>query len=196
MSDNLPREDLQSVECELLYALRAIEILSSAGLGIEYAIKHIATCDYGSLSMQFAQVLKEHESGVYLEDALANLARRTRSEGLRRTCEAMIATLRGDYGMSESFKEIAEQETAKKHLKIKDFTAKLSTFSRFFILAAVVTPIMTMMLMILTMITEWASLPMAGCSFPPATSFLILGIDLFIMLGIILATKNMEPGVG
>jgi len=196
VSDLPPREDLQSVEAELLYALRAIEILSTAGLGIEYAIKHIATSDYGSLSEQFAYVLKEHESGVYLEDALMNLARRTRSEGLRRTCEAMISTLRGDYGMSESFKEIASQETEKRHLKIKDFTSKLSTMSRFFILAAVVTPIMVMMLMMLTMITQWANLPLSGCSFPPSTSFLILAIDLFVMLGLIFATKNMEPGVG
>jgi hypothetical protein len=53
-----------------------------------------------------------------------------------------------------------------------------------------------MMLMMLTMITQWANLPLAGCSFPPATSFLILAIDLFIMLGLIFATKNMDPGVG
>ena len=41
---------LSSVDQELLYAIRAIEVLLESGVGVAEAMKHVADEDYGDLS--------------------------------------------------------------------------------------------------------------------------------------------------
>ena len=47
---------MATVDQELLYAIRGIEVLLESGVGIAEAMKHIADEDYGDLSKIFKQI--------------------------------------------------------------------------------------------------------------------------------------------
>jgi pilus assembly protein TadC len=73
---------LASVDQELLYAIRAIEILLESGVGVAEAMKHIADEDYGDLSDIFSQIFAETDSGRNFSDAIRTQMRSTDSANI------------------------------------------------------------------------------------------------------------------
>ena len=57
---------LSSVDQELLYAIRAIEVLLESGVGVAEAMKHVADEDYGDLSGVFKQIFRDTDSEEHL----------------------------------------------------------------------------------------------------------------------------------
>ena len=59
-----------SVDEELLYAIRAMEVLLQSGVGIAEAMKHVADEDYGDLSSEFQRIFSAVDGGSTLGDAV------------------------------------------------------------------------------------------------------------------------------
>ena len=57
---------LASVDQELLYAIRAVEVLLESGVGVAEAMKHIADEDYGDLSAVFKQIFRHFTLKLFL----------------------------------------------------------------------------------------------------------------------------------
>ena len=54
---------MATVDQELLFAIRGIEVLLESGVGVAEAMKHVAEEDYGDLSDIFQQIFKDTEGG-------------------------------------------------------------------------------------------------------------------------------------
>lgn len=79
---------------ELPYALRQMVTELRSGKGLHDTISSIATSDYGALSFEFSRVIEEIKYGENTEKALVNMSNRVSSEGLSRTVQQIIGTLR------------------------------------------------------------------------------------------------------
>ena len=81
---------LASVDQELLYAIRAIEVLLESGVGVAEAMKHVADEDYGDLSGVFKQIFRDTDSGRAFGDSIRTQSRKTDSAGLRRVLTTLL----------------------------------------------------------------------------------------------------------
>ena len=75
---------MSTVDQELLYAIRAIEVLLESGVGVAEAMKHVADEEYGDLSGVFKQIFRDTDSGRAFGDSIRTQSRKTDSPGLRR----------------------------------------------------------------------------------------------------------------
>jgi len=118
---------MASVEQELLYALRAMSVLLSTGVGLESAMKHVADSDYGDISTIFDQVLRESsEGGGYLADSLRRAMQRTNSEGLKKAMNTMILGSSGDVNLVDGLEKLAEKETRNREVAIEKYIDSLA----------------------------------------------------------------------
>lgn len=135
----MPKEDQ-----ELVYALWAMEVLVSSGIGLESAIQHVAEGGYGSVSHEFKKVLKESYGG--LEKSLDRLTQETKSESLKKTFVTIARSLKGETELADSLKTLANRETEKRKARIQGFIEKLTTISELFITAGILVPIIAVIM--------------------------------------------------
>ena len=102
-------EYLSSVDQELLYAIRAIEVLLESGVGIAEAMKHIADEEYGDLSGVFKQIFKDTDGGKAFGDAIRTQSRKTDSAGLRRVLSALVMSVEEDTNVTHRKKPRREK---------------------------------------------------------------------------------------
>ncbi len=69
-----------NVDEELLYAIRAMEVLLQSGVGIVEAMKHVADEDYGDLSVEFGRIFKAIDAGAGMSEAVRKLDSMTLGE--------------------------------------------------------------------------------------------------------------------
>ena len=188
----MPKEDQ-----ELVYALWAMEVLVSSGVGPESAIKHVAEGGYGSVSREFKKVLKESYGG--LEKSLDMLAQETKSGGLKKTFVTISRSLKGETELAESLRTLANRETEKRKARIQRYIEKLTTVSSAFIIMAILVPILI------------AILPLFGSGgmpqLEPETKKIIISSVILMVVRVILVvtilvlgmimfwTKNLEANV-
>ena len=188
----MPKEDQ-----ELVYALWAMEVLVSSGVGPESAIKHVAEGGYGSVSREFKKVLKESYGG--LEKSLDMLAQETKSGGLKKTFVTISRSLKGETELAESLRTLANRETEKRKARIQRYIEKLTTVSSAFIIMAILVPILI------------AILPLFGSGgmpqIEPETKKIIISSVILMVVRVILVvtilvlgmimfwTKNLEANV-
>lgn len=188
----MPKEDQ-----ELVYALWAMEVLVSSGVGLESAIQHVAEGEYGSVSREFKKVLKESYGG--LEKSLDMLTHETKSESLKKTFVTISRSLKGETELADSLRTLANRETEKRKARIQQYIEKLTMVSSAFIIMAILVPILI------------AILPLFGSGgmpqIEPGTNKIIISSGIFMVVRVILVvtilvlgmimfwTKNLEANV-
>ena len=85
---------MASVDQDLLYAIRAIEVLLESGVGVAEAMKHVADEDYGDLSGIFKQIFRDTDGARAFADAIRTQSRKTDSAGLRRVLTTLECLLK------------------------------------------------------------------------------------------------------
>ena len=126
-----------SVDQELLYAIRAIEILLESGVGIAEAMKHIAEEDYGELSEIFSQIFSETDSGRNFSDAIRTQMRSTDSGGLRKVLSSLIMSIEEDTNVIDRLKSIADKEAKDRRINLDSFIEGLTGTSEQFIIESI-----------------------------------------------------------
>jgi pilus assembly protein TadC len=187
----MPKEDQ-----ELVYALWAMEVLVSSGVGMESAIQHVAEGGYGSVSREFKKVLKESYGG--LEKSLGMLANQTKSESLKKTFTTLSRSLKGETELAGSLKTLANRETEKRKARIQGFIGKLTTISELFLTAGILVPI-------IAVIMPFMSINITGID--PDTNQIIIDPGIILAVKVILIitlvvlgmmifwVKNMEENI-
>lgn len=179
----MPKEDQ-----ELLYAIWAMEVLVSSGIGLESAIKHVAEGNYGKISKEFKRVLGTSSTGMTesLGKALDKLATETKSKSFRKTLNTLTRSLSSDTGVGETLKTIAERETQERKTKMQGFVEKLGLVSELFLMVLMV-PI------VIVVMSFTALLPFGGGSMvTPTTTRLILFSIIFLLVMLMVWAKIME----
>ena len=93
---------------ELPYALRHMGIELKSGKGLHDTLITIRDADYGTFSKEINRVLEEVKFGKSTEDSLLEMSKRVKSEGLTRTIQQMIGTLRVGGNLANSLDVIAK----------------------------------------------------------------------------------------
>ncbi|NYZ75001.1 type II secretion system F family protein [Candidatus Micrarchaeota archaeon] len=175
------------IDKELPFALRHLATQIKAGVSLNSALASIGAANYGVLTQEITRTLADLEGGESTEGALLKLAARNRSRGLRRSVVQITRALRTGGNLAEIISSIAEDIAFESRMKIRDFTELLNIISIFYIMTAVVAPVM------LTILSAVAQLPVFGGGL--AFSLVIgafTGI-LGLVVGIIFVIKTMEP---
>ncbi|HID71323.1 MAG TPA: hypothetical protein EYP29_01080 [Thermoplasmata archaeon] len=129
------------VERELLFVLRAMTVLLSAGVGLESAMEHVANSNYGEISVMFRKILDEAKRGEYIEDALQREANITQSTAMRKVLNTMVLGSKGEIDLVEALSKIAEREMTAREQQIDKFIDTLGTRAEVYLTMGVLVPI-------------------------------------------------------
>lgn len=174
---------------ELPYALRHIGVELKSGKGLHDSLITIRNSNYGSLSDEFNRVLEEVKYGKSTEDSLLEMSHRVDSEGLSRTIQQIIGTLRVGGNLAKSLEIIAKDITFDMHIKLKEYSQKLNSFILIYTFIAILIPVITLIMLM-------ASTTVMG-DIVPANVVLILYSLFFPMLVIFMGIfmKKLEPKI-
>lgn len=132
---------------ELPYVLRQMVTELRSGKGLHDTISSIATSDYGALSFEFSRVIEEIKYGENTEKALINMSNRASSEGLSRTVQQIIGTLRTGGNLANTLNIIAEDVSYDLQIKLKDYSQKLNAFIMIYTFLAILGPVILLIML-------------------------------------------------
>ena len=188
---------LASVDQELLYAIRAIEVLLESGVGVAEAMKHVADEEYGDLSGVFKQIFRDTDSGRAFGDSIRTQSRKTDSPGLRRVLTTLVMSVEEDTNVIDRLRSIAEKEARDRRVELVGFIESLSGASEQFMIVSMLLPIIVVIGAVISgiMDNEAAAAFGGGMTMPAwcaPVAFIVTGI---LLAGLITSTKSKEPGV-
>ena len=191
---------LASVDQELLYAIRAIEVLLESGVGVAEAMKHIADEDYGDLSVIFRQIFSDTDSGRNFSDAMRTQMRSTSSAGLRKVLSALIMSIEEDTNVIDRLRSIAEKEARDRRIDLDAFIDGLTATSEQFLIVSILIPIIVVIGAVVNGLVESAKAAGGGFmgntpTMPDACVPALFLIATIAIAGMVLQTKSREPGV-
>lgn len=174
---------------ELPYILRHMVTELRSGKGLHDTLNSIAKNDYGVLSDEFSRVLEEIKYGENTETSLISMSKRVSSDGLNRTTQQIIGTIRTGGNLSNSLNIIAEDITHDLQMKLKDYSQKLNAFIMIYTFLAILAPVIFLIMLM-------ASSTVIGDVISPDMIF-ILYIFFFPMIIMFmgLMIKRLEPKI-
>ena len=188
---------LATVDQELLYAIRAVEVLLESGVGVAEAMKHVADEEYGDLSGVFKQIFRDTDSGRAFGDSIRTQSRKTDSPGLRRVLTTLVMSVEEDTNVIDRLRSIAEKEARDRRVELDGFIESLSGASEQFMIVSMLLPIIVVIGAVISgiMDNEAAAAFGGGMTMPAwcaPVAFIVTGI---LLAGLITSTKSKEPGV-
>ena len=174
---------------ELPYALRHMSIELKAGKGLHDALLTIRNANYGSLSREFNRVLEEVKFGMPTEDALLEMSKRVKSEGLSRAIHQIVGTLRVGGNLAGSLEIIAKDISFDMQIKLKEFSQKLNSFILIYTFIAILAPVISLIMLM-------AGSTVMGDIISSGLLFVIYGVFFpLIVMFMGLLIKKLEPKI-
>ena len=188
---------MASVDQDLLYAIRAIEVLLESGVGVAEAMKHVADEDYGELSGIFKQIFRDTDGGRAFADSIRTQSRKTDSAGLRRVLTTLVMSIEEDTNVIDRLRSIAEKEARDRRVELDGFIESLSGASEQFMIVSMLLPIIVVIGAVISgiMNNDAAAAFGGGMTMPEwcaPVAFVVTGI---LLAALISTTKAKEPGV-
>lgn len=141
------KRQYNDLNLELPYALRHMGTELKSGKGLYDTLTTISNSNYGSLSKEYKRVLEEIKYGTSNEKALQNMVERVNSEGLKRTTQQIITTLKIGGNLSSSLNIIAEDITFDMQIKLKEYSQKLNGFILIYTFIAILGPVILLIML-------------------------------------------------
>ena len=191
---------MATVDQELLFAIRGIEVLLESGVGVAEAMKHVAEEDYGDLSDIFQQIFKDTEGGKNFSDAIRTQMRKTDSAGLRKVFSSLIMSIEEDTNVIDRLRSIAEKEARERRVNLDNFIEGLTATSEQFLIVSILIPIIVVIGAVVNGLVESAKASGGGFmgntpTMPDACVPALFIIATITIAGMIIQTKSKEPGV-
>ena len=141
------KRQYNDLNLELPYALRYMGTELKSGKGLYDTLTTISNSNYGSLSKEYKRVLEEIKYGTSNEKALQNMVERVNSEGLKRTTQQIITTLKIGGNLASSLNIIAEDITFDMQIKLKEYSQKLNGFILIYTFIAILGPVILLIML-------------------------------------------------
>jgi len=191
---------LASVDQELLYAIRAIEIMLESGVGVAEAMKHVADEDYGDLSGVFKQIFADTDSGTNFGDAVRTQMRSTSSPGLRKLLSSLAMSIEEDTNVIDRLRSIADKEARERRIELESFIEGLTATSEQFLIVSILIPIIVVIGAVVNGLVESAKAVGGGFmgntpTMPDACVPALFVIATISIAGLVIQTKSREPRV-
>jgi pilus assembly protein TadC len=136
----LARKLAESVDKDLVFALKDLLLQLSSGVTLFNALVNVANAGYGSVSKHFDLAVKDINAGEAIDRALEKVAARTESEFMRRAVWQMVTALRGGASLEGALRSVIEVLRIQQATAIKRFSGELNLWSLLYLIFAVAVP--------------------------------------------------------
>lgn len=130
----------RSVESDLLYALRTLLIQVSSGISLFQAMRVISRSNYGQVSEEFKEVIKDINSGMSETKALEKLAFKTKSEIFKKVIWQMLTTIKSGGSVVASLRSSVNELVESQMEMIKGYAATLNMWTLIYLIIAAALP--------------------------------------------------------
>ena len=186
-------------ERDVIYALRALQVLMGSGVGLEGAIHHIAQGGYGRFTDDCSDMISNMERGRMLEEELQRLIRSAKSDAYRRLLNSMRTNVTSNTDLLSSLEQQAEREEESRSDKLKRYIESLQGLPETALSIGFLIPlILGIGAMAPFLMGDLQGVP--GVTIPPADTMLnmfrggmVLAITVLGML--VWGAHNKDPGV-
>ena len=160
-----------------------------SGKGLQDTLLTVANANYGSFSRELTRVLEHVRYGQSMESALLEMSNRINSEGLSRSIQQIVGTLRVGGNLAHSLEIIADDISFDMHVKLKDYSQRLNSFILIYTFVAILAPVI---LLIMLMV---ASTVMGDIL--PSNIIILMYAGLFPMVVVFMGLfiKKLEPKI-
>ena len=174
---------------ELPYALRHMGIELKSGKGLHDTLITVANANYGSFSRELTRVLEQVRYGESTENALMEMSNRINSDGLSRSVQQIVGTLRVGGNLANSLEIIADDISFDMHVKLKDYSQRLNTFILIYTFIALLAPVILLIMLMA------ASTVMGDII--PSNIIMVMYVVLFPMIVVFMGIfiKKLEPEI-
>ena len=178
----------EDIDKDLVFALKDMLLEVSSGASVYSALVEVSRSGYGSVSVEFEKVVKKVNVGIPVEDALGELALKTKSEHLRSSIWQIVNAIKSGSSTEGVLRELVKEMTVERRTKIKSYAQELNVMVLAYMLFAVVIPtIATTVVIILG--------PFLGVDVGPRVFYIILPVCFFIQLALVELVKSRRPQV-
>ncbi|WP_407413424.1 type II secretion system F family protein [Methanobrevibacter sp.] len=174
---------------ELPYALRHMGIELKSGKGLHDTLITVANAHYGSFSHELTRVLEQVRYGESTENALLEMSNRVGSDGLSRSVQQIVGTLRVGGNLANSLGVIADDISFDMHVKLKDYSQRLNAFILIYTFTAILAPVI-LLIMLMAASTVMGDIV-------PSNIILIMYVAFFPMIVVFMGIfiKKLEPEI-
>jgi len=128
------------IDQELLFSLRTLLIQLSSGISLFEAMQSIARSNYGQVSHEFEQVVRDINSGMSESAALEKLAFRTKSDVLKKSVWQIITTMKSGGSIVTALHSEVSDLNAQQVEIIKNYSAELNLWTLVYLMIAAAMP--------------------------------------------------------
>jgi flagellar protein FlaJ len=174
---------------ELPYALRHMGIELKSGKGLHDTLITVSNANYGSFSQELNRVLEQVRYGESTENALLEMSNRVGSDGLSRSVQQIVGTLRVGGNLAHSLEIIADDISFDMHVKLKDYSQRLNSFILIYTFLAILAPVILLIMLMA------ASTVMGDII--PSDIIMVMYVVLFPMIVVFMGIliKKLEPSI-
>ncbi len=178
----------QSVDKDLIFALKDLLLQVSVGIPLYNAMVNVSRAEYGTVSSEFAETVRQVRVGMPMEAALEHMAIRTNSEFMKKA----VWQIRNGWKAGASLKGVLQSLVVdlmnNKRNLIKGYGQELNMWVLVYLLFAVVAPtIGTTLLVVMSAMT--------GASVTPYTFGMLIGSSVMVQIFLIGFVKSRRPVV-
>lgn len=184
-------------EKDLLYAIRALELLMSSGIGLEAAIHSLSEGGYGKISKDFKGVLDAGRKGQSMDQELRKVMRGTKSEAYKRLLNALVNNIVSNTDIIDTLRTQGEREEESRNEKVEKYIENLSGLPEGLLSVGMIFPII---LSLYAIAPSLGDLSAVGVNFPPPATIQFhvmvgLAVTLLIMFAIGYKAHSKDPGL-
>lgn len=183
------KRSYSDLNLELPYALRHMGIELKSGKGLHDTLITVANANYGSFSRELTRVLEQVRYGESTENALIEMSGRVNSDGLSRSVQQIVGTLRVGGNLANSLAIIADDISFDMHVKLKDYSQRLNAFILIYTFVAILAPVILLIMLMA------ASTVMGNII--PSNIIMVMYVVLFPMIVVFMGIliKKLEPEI-
>ena len=127
---------------DLLYAIRALEIMMSSGIGLEAAIHSIAGGGYGIITEDFEKMINQQKKGKKLEVVLRDLMKKAGSKGYNKLLSTMYNNIKSNTDILKTLSIQASAEEEERNEKMKKYIEDLGGLPESLLSIGMISPIL------------------------------------------------------
>ena len=188
----------QEEEINLIYALRGIQVLIGAGVGLESAMTHISHGGYGRISNDFSKAMSGVNSGQRLEDEIRRLIKKAKSDDYRRLLNSMLNNVTSNTDLMASLEQQASRSEENRTDRLKRYIEDLSGLPEKALILGFLAPLILGLLAIAPFLLGDLG-PIGGDVPEVGTMMLLFNGGLLATIGflviLLLGAKSKDPGV-
>ena len=188
----------QEEEINLIYALRGIQVLIGAGVGLEASMTHIAKGGYGVISSDFSKALSGVNSGQRLEDELRRLIKVSKSADYQRLLTSMLNNVVSNTDLVASLEQQASRAEENRTDRLKRYIEDLSGLPEKALILGFLAPLILGLLAISPFLL--GGLQGVGVTIPPVDKMMFaykggLLVTIVLLVFMLFGAKAKDPGV-